>query len=101
MIKRETDIIEVPSNLPFDVKQAIQKLEEAPRRDLQIIGYYLSERSVDIRNVEQLKVAIRRHLRPAGQLAVFEDDQINKAFKMAKELTDGWTIETAIKILVK
>lgn len=102
MINRELEIIDSP--LPqgdFDLPAEIKKLEDAPRRDLQIIGYYLSERGADLRNKEQLAVAIRRHLRPAKQLSVFEDDQIVRGMRLARELTAEFTLETVSKILTR
>ena len=99
MINREAE--QGKATEDFNLKEEIKKLEESPRRDLNIIGFYLSERSVDIRNKEQLNVAIRRHLRPAGLLSPFDDDQIVRGFNLAKEQTEEWVLETVLKQLVK
>jgi hypothetical protein len=100
MINKEAQASENTSN--FNLKEEIKKLEDSPRRDLQIIGYYLSLKGADLRSKEQLNVAIKRHLRPAGQIAVFEDDQIVRGFRQAMEfMPDSWTIESALKALTK
>lgn len=85
---------------PFILKNEIDKLENDKRRDLQVIGLYLSRRKPDIRTKEQLSVTIKRHLRAAKALAPFDDEQIIKAFRKASDV-QGWTIETALKILTK
>jgi hypothetical protein len=83
------------------LKEEIKKLEEDPRRDLNIIGYYLDERKPDIRSKEQLSRAIKRHIRAAKELVPFEDDQIVRGFKKAKSQTSEWVLETALKMLTK
>lgn len=86
----------------FDLKEEIEKLEKSPRRDLQVVGYYLSEKKPDIRNHAQFQVTIKRHLRAAGKVSAFEDDQIVRVLKLAKELLPkDFTIETLYKLLTK
>lgn len=85
----------------FNLIDEIKKLEESPRRDLNIIALYINDRKPDLRSKEQLSVCIKRHLRPAGQLKPFENDQILDAMHKAKALTDQFTLETLIKILTK
>jgi hypothetical protein len=100
MINKEAVQQEVLTD--FNLKEEIKKLEESPRRDMQIIGYYLSEKGADLRNKEQLGIAIKRHIKPAGLLSVFDDDQIVKGFRQAKEfMPDSWTIESCLKLLTK
>jgi hypothetical protein len=86
---------------PFLLKEEIKKLEESARRDIQIIGYYLSERKPDIRNKGQFNLAIRRHLRAAKALIPFDDDQLVGGFKKAKAQTPEWVLETVVKMLTK
>lgn len=85
----------------FSLRDEIRKLEESKRRDMNVIALYLDERKPDIQSHEQLNVAIKRHVKAAGRLKVFSDDQILRAVPKAKELTPGWTIETLEKILTK
>lgn len=86
---------------PFSLEEEIEKLEDNPRRDLQIVGLYLSEKQPDIKDKEQLKMAIKRHLRAAGNMSPFDNNQIISGFKKAKELTPEWTIETGFKMVTK
>jgi len=87
----------------FSLKDEIKKLEDNPRRDLNIIAFYLEQRMPDIESPAQLQVLIKRHLRAAGELKVFSDNQIIAAAKKAKvEYKDiDWTLETLGKILTK
>ena len=91
----------IPDNQPFSLQEEIKKLEDSPRRDLNIIAMYLEERKPDIRNREQLSVAIKRHLRPAKQLASFTDNQLLDALPKEKKATEEFTLETIIKVLCK
>lgn len=85
----------------FSFSDAIKKLEESPRRDMNIIGWYFSERKPDIRTKQQAVVALKRHLRAAKQLASFDDDQLVKGFKKAQDQTKEWVLETVVKVLSK
>lgn len=99
---RKEEIAETSSaDKIFSLKEEIKKLEDSPRRDLNIIAMYLEERKPDIRNKEQLSVAIKRHLRGAKQLVPFTDNQILDALPKARKATDEFTLETLIKILTK
>lgn len=90
------------SDIPFSLKEEIKKLEDSPRRDLNIIALYFDVRKPDLQNREQFNQALKRHLKPAGALKSFTDQQILKAVDYAKkEYKDIWTIETLLKILTK
>ena len=94
--------VETSSTEGFSLKEAIKKLEESPRRDLQIVGFYLSEREgLDIRTRDQAKEAVGRHIRAAKKLIPFDDDQLVRGFKKARDQTSEWTLETVMKILTK
>lgn len=85
----------------FSLKGEIRKLEDSPRRDLNIIAMYFEERKPNIQSKEQLSIAIKRHLRPAKDLVPFTDDQILDALPKAKKATAEFTLETLIKMLTK
>ena len=92
----------VASDKPFSLEEEIKKLEENPRREMNIIALYFEHRKPDLQNREQYNQAIKRHLRPAIALKSFTDAQIIKALDYAmKEYKDVYTIETLLKILVK
>ena len=86
---------------PFSLSEEIKKLEESPRRDLNVIALYLEQRKPDLRTREQFNVALRRHLRPAKLLSPFNDDQILRAVGKVKHEFPGWTIETLVKMATK
>ncbi len=85
----------------FSFKDEIKKMEDSPRRDINIIALYLDVRKPDLKNKEQLNVAIKRHLRPAQALKSFTDDQILMGVEKAKKLTSEWVLETVVKTLTK
>ncbi len=92
----------VASDTPFSLKEEIQKLEDSPRRDLNIIALYLDHRKPDLQTREQYQESVKRHLKSAGALKHFTDNQILKALDYAKkEYKDIYTLETLIKILTK
>lgn len=92
----------VASDTPFSLKEEIRKLEENPRRDLNIVALYFDHRKPDLQNRKQYEVALKRHLKPAGILKDFTDQQILRAFDYAKkEYKDIYTLESIIKILTK
>jgi len=99
--KEEKDIVAV-SDKPFSLKEEIQKLEDNPRREMNIIALYLEHRKPDLQNKAQYSQALKRHLRPAIQLKDFSDAQIMKALDyVKKEYPDVYTLETLLKILTK
>lgn len=103
-IKNKSKNKELASAKPtqeFSLKEEIKKMEENKRRDLNVIALYFDERMPDIKNREQLYVAIRRHLRAAKSLTCFTDDQILKWVEKAKRQTPEWTLETVTKMLTK
>ena len=85
----------------FSLSGEIQKLEQSPRRDLNIIGYYFRKRSSAFDNAQQFSVALKRHLRAAKDLVPFPDEQITAAAKIASGKYPEWTIETLVKLLTK
>lgn len=95
-------LAEASSAEDFLLKKEIQKLEDSKRRDLQIVGWYMSERKdLDIRNNEQFQKALKRHLPSAKLLVPFDDDQLVVGFKKAKNQTPEWVLETVLKMITK
>lgn len=87
---------------PYSLKEEIKKLEDNPRREMNIIALYFDYRKPDLRNYEQYQLALKRHLKSAKQLVDFTDEQILKAIKVAeKEYKEVYTLETLIKVLTK
>lgn len=96
--KKDSD---VPSLEVFTLKEAIKKMEDSPRRDINIIALFLERKKPDIRSSEQLSTAIKRHLRAAKLLSPFTNNQILEAIPKAERLTIEWTLETLTKVLTK
>lgn len=87
---------------PFSLKEEILKLENNPRRDMNIIALFLEKKKPDISTKEQYQQLLKRHLRSAKSLSPFEDEKILRACKIAEEgYPKIWTIETLVKILTK
>lgn len=88
----------------FSLKEEINKLEDSPRRDLNIIAMFLLKKRPNIKSKGQLSILIKRHLRAAKNLAEFDDIQILEAVDLVNRApiwSDRWTIETLVKILTK
>lgn len=86
---------------PFIFGEYIKKLEDSERRDMNIIALYLDEKKPKILSADQMRVAVKRHLRPAKDLVPFTNDQILSAIPQARKATPSWTLETLVKILTK
>ncbi len=100
--EKNTTIAEPAIDSPFILKEYIKKMEDNPRRDLNIMALYFEKRNPDIKTYAQMKEAIHRHLRAAKSLSVFTDEQILKACNVAeREYPKVWTIETLVKLVTK
>lgn len=101
--KKETNTKDiVASDTPYSLKEEIKKLEDSPRRDLNIVALYFEYRNPTFENRQQYEIALKRHLKPAKELSNFSDNQIIKAIDYAKkEYKDIYTLETLLKILCK
>ena len=85
----------------FSLEREIKKLEESDRRDLNIIALYFEERRPDLQNKDQFQIALKQHLRSAGSLRCFTNDQILKGVEKAKRQTPEWVLGTVVKMLTK
>lgn len=97
----ENKTIAAASAAPFSLQEEIKKLEDNPRRDLNIIALYLDERKPKLESRAQFMVALKRHLRAASMLKPFSDQQIVGAAKKAKAEYPEWTLETLVKLVTK
>lgn len=86
----------------FSLADEIKKLEDNPRRELNIIALYIEERKISISNKGELKSTIGRHIRDAKLLVPFSDNKILDAIPRAKRLApEEWTLRTILKVLTK
>lgn len=101
--KKEDDYI-TSSEKPkiYSLSEEIRKLENSPRRDLNIIALFFDYKKPKLETYEQFQIALKRHLKPAKMLVVFSNEQIINAIEIAKkEYSEIYTLETLIKILTK
>jgi len=86
----------------FSLEEYLKKMEDDPRRAINVIGHYFEEKDLKFGNAEEAQVAIKRHLRAATEVAKFTDDKIVKATDIAKrEYGDKFTVGTVLKMLTK
>lgn len=96
------DTIVETSSTEFNLKDEIRKLMENPRRELRIIGWFINEKRITLKNKEQFQVTIKRHLKPAKLLVAFEVPQLKSAADNAdRQIGNKWTLETLYKLLTK
>ena len=102
--KENTKEIAEASSATFNWEEYLKILENDKRRDLQVIAFFFREKGIKFNSVDEARIAIKRHLRPAKDLSVFDDKKINFAINQAKsdkKLRDIFTIETLVKLLTK
>jgi hypothetical protein len=78
-------------------------MRDSKQRHIQILGRFFYAKGLIFDNDAQVQAAIRRHLRPAKNLAGFSNDQIDGAIqKVERQYPDiEWTLETLVKVLTK
>ncbi|MDE1767160.1 MAG: hypothetical protein KGI27_12950 [Thaumarchaeota archaeon] len=85
----------------FNLSDELKKLKSSPQRHIELIGEYLEEKKVQIDSAAELKVAIKRHLRDAVELAKFSDDKIGRATAIAEKEYPAYTLGTLVKIICR
>jgi hypothetical protein len=90
------------TSVAWSLEKALSDLEaDSKPAHLGVIAMYLRERNTQFENQAQLNQAIKRHARPASQIAHFSRDKIWSAVEKAKKTTPEWTLETVLKMLTK
>lgn len=88
--------------IPFSLEEEIQKLKDSPRRELKIIGWFISVKKIPLKSKDQVSTTIRRHLRAAKLISPFSKQQIEIAEDAAdRQIGNKWTLETIYKLLTK
>jgi len=86
----------------FSLKEYLKRMENDKRRHVNVIGHYFEEKGLKFNNEAEAQSAIRRHLRPAIEVAKFTDKDIVRATDQAKkEYGEKFTIETIWKVLTR
>ena len=93
-------------NEPMDLELFLKWCRESKQRHINLIAEYADERQIKYTTKGQWRSFIKRNVRPAKQLAPYNDEQINKAMTaLSKEKKENggyiskWTLETLIKFL--
>lgn len=90
------------SGADWNLKEEIKKLMDSDRRELRIIGWFISEKRVTLKNKEQFQTTLKRHLRASKLLIPFEVAQLKSAADNAdRQIGNKWTLETLYKLLTK
>lgn len=71
------------------------------RKDLNIIGFFLKTKGISYNTKQKAEVAIRRHLRAAKELSVFDKSEIGEKIRKLNYDFPKFTLETVIKELTK
>lgn len=90
----------------FSYKETLLKWLNSPQRHIRVIAKFISLKELKFETHAQMQATLKRHLRPAVEVAKFSNNQIEEAFcKMTnnKELMKNgeWTIDTILKYLTK
>lgn len=104
-IDNTVDSIAPASPPPFSYQEYLKKMQEDKRPSIRFIAFYLKKRKLVFDSEEQVKVAIKRHIRAATDVVKFGEPAVNAAVKvcelMESEKDIKWTIETVLKVLTK
>lgn len=87
--------------LAFNFTDYLKEMEEDKGRHINVIGHYFEQKGLTFKSRAEAGSAIKRHLRPAIEVAKFTDQEIVKATNVAKKETDKWTVETIWKVLTR
>lgn len=86
---------------PFDFRYELERLNNSEFRPNNIIAFYFEDRGWRCDNYAVWVAACKRHMPAAKRLVGFNDGQLIKGAKLAKEATPDYTLETILKVLTK
>lgn len=103
--KKETiskESIATTSVAEWNFKEALKKMDESPRRDINIISLYWKNKDPKLTNKKQAEIELRRCLRAAGLLMPYEDDRLVDTMEWLKKNADfKWTLESVLKYITE
>ena len=85
---------------PFSLEEELQKWEKGPVRRMDILAWFIREKSLLPDSKEKLKDIVDRHIRDARKLEKYNDTELLEAHKSAKKF-DEWTLSTILKYITK
>lgn len=90
---------------PFVWSEYLKGMDDNPRIDIQLIGYYFQRRKLKFDSKAEAEIAIRRHLRAARDVSKFGKAKVFKAMdecdQLEKQKGIKWSLETTLKMLTK
>jgi hypothetical protein len=99
--KGKNTTTETSSDAPFDWDKYLQGMIDHTRKDLNIIGFFFKTKGVVFNTKEKASVGIRRHMKAARELSVFDKKEIGDKIRKLNYDFPKFTLETVIKELTK
>lgn len=87
-------------DLPFSFKDKLSEMFNSSDRRMPIIAYYWTIKDIKFDNKEQYSSALKRELRPAGDLRGYTNERIKEVCEWLKSNADfKWTLESVHKFI--
>ena len=89
----------------FVLKDYLEEMDKNKSRHIQIISLYFKFKDFKFENVEQIRSAIKRCVKPARELSGYPNDRILRAMKYCDNMRDRdgkkikFTVETICKVI--
>lgn len=84
----------------FSFKSQLKKMFEDKNRRMSIIAYYWTIKGFNFDNKQKYSAALKRELRPAGDLIGYSNEDIKRTCEWLKNNADfKWTLETVLKYI--
>lgn len=100
--KTHIDETSSSGSTPFILDEELERLRQSKSRHLKVIAWYMKIEKLNYPDKETFNADIKRWVRDASFLSKYSDDQIRKAYKIAKEkYPDLWNLSTLKKIIPK
>ena len=91
---------------PMERQKFVEWCRASPLRHIQLIAEYADEKKLEFKTKGQWREFIKRNVRPAKQLSLYNDQQIDRAMLEIEKAKQGergylsrWTLETLVKYL--
>lgn len=100
--KGNKNTIAEASSADWTLKDYKEKLEESPKREMNIIALYWDYKKPILNNLEQARGEVKRSIRSATQLKAYEDKRLISTMEyLKKQANFKWTLETVLKYITE
>lgn len=89
------------TSAPFSWEEYLKGMENHKRKDLNIIGFFFRTKNLSFNTKAKAEVAIRRHLKAAKTISVFDKKEIGGVIRRLNYEFPKFTLETVYKELTK